>query len=208
MRIALSILAFGLAVATSGQASGGKYNQKLSIGDQAPDWNNLEGVDGKRHSLQEWSDKDVVVLVFTCNTCPYAVDYESRLNALAKKFAGEGGKAVLVAINPNLVAEDLLPAMQERAKAKDFQFAYLHDASGQQTAQSYGATFTPECVVLNKERKVIYLGAIDDSTDGKKVTKRYAEKAVAAALAGKTPEITETPAIGCAVRYVRERRKK
>jgi hypothetical protein len=62
--------------------------------------------------------------------------------------------------------------------------------------------------VLNKERKVVYLGALDDSPDGKNVTKKYVEDAVTAALAGKLPATTETPAVGCAVRYVRERRNK
>ena len=203
-RFALAVL---LTACLAAAAFGGKYNKTLSIGDAAPDFNNLEGVDGKTHSLADLKDKEVVVLCFTCNTCPYAVDYEDRLIALAKKFESEGGKAALVAINPNLVKDDLLPTMQERAKKKGFNFPYLHDASKQQVAKSYGATYTPEFVVLNKERKVAYLGAMDDSPDGKKVTKKYVEDAVAAALAGKSPAVTETPAVGCAVRWVRERQK-
>jgi hypothetical protein len=98
--------------------------------------------------------------------------------------------------------------MKERAAKRAFNFVYLHDSSRQQVARSYGATYTPEFVVLNKERKVVYLGALDDSPDGKNVTKKYVEDAVAAALAGRLPETTETPAVGCAVRYVRERRNK
>jgi peroxiredoxin len=184
----------------------GKYNKQLSIGDAAPDWNGLEGVDGQTHALRDFADRKVVVLAFTCNSCPYAVDYEDRLVALAKKFAAEGDQCALVAINPNLIKEDLLPAMEERAKRRGFRFPYLHDASRQQVAKSYGATYTPEFVVLNQERKVIYLGAFDDSPDGKKITQRYVEDAVAAALSGKTPAITETPAVGCAVRAVRERK--
>jgi peroxiredoxin len=193
----------GLCLALSAEA--GKYNKQLSIGDAAPDWKGLEGTDGQKHSLADLSDKEVIVICFTCNTCPYAVDYEDRLIALAKKFAAEGDKCALVAINANKVKDDLLPAMQERAKTKGFNFPYLHDET-QQVARSFGATYTPEFVVLNKQRKVIYLGAMDDSTDGKKITKRYVEDAVAAALAGKLPETTETPAVGCAVRYVRERK--
>lgn len=189
------------------QALAGKYNKTLSIGDSGPDFSNMEGTDGKAHSLADLKDKDVVVLCFTCNTCPYAVDYEDRLIALAKKFESEGGKAAIVAVNPNLVTDDLLPAMQERAKTKGFNFLYIHDASRQQVAKSYGATYTPEFVVLNKARKVVYLGAMDDSPDGKKITKKYVEDAVAAVLAGKSPEITETPAVGCAVRYAKERGK-
>src|SRR5439155_6338004 len=207
-RMNLSRCRFTVAVifAIISAASAGTYNKQLSIGDAAPNWKNLEGTDGKKHSLADLADKDVIVVCFTCNTCPYAVDYEDRLIALAKKFAAEGNRCALVAINANKVKDDLLPAMQERAKAKGFNFPYLHDET-QQVAKTYGATFTPEFMVLNKERKVIYLGAMDDSSDGKKITKRYVEDAVGAALAGKLPDTTETPAVGCAVRYVQERKK-
>src|SRR5207237_7632030 len=99
-------------------------------------------------------------------------------------------KCGLVAINANKVKDDLLPAMEERAKSKGFNYPYLHDET-QQVARSYGATFTPEFVVLNKDRKVVYLGAMDDSADGKKITKRHVEDAVEAALAGKTLAATE-----------------
>lgn len=186
-------------------AQAGTYNKQLSIGDSGPEWKELEAAGGGKHSLADLAGKEVVVVCFTCNTCPYAVDYEDRLIALAKKFAAEGDRCALVAINANKVKDDLPPAMAERAKSKGFNFPYLHDAS-QQVAKSYGAIYTPEFVVLNKERKVVYLGAMDDSPDGKQVTKRYVEDAVAAALAGKVPEVKETPAVGCAVRYVRERK--
>ncbi len=184
----------------------GKYNKTLSIGDVAPAWKELPGVDGKAYSLADFQDKEALVIAFTCNTCPYAEDYEDRLIALAKKFSADG-KAALVAINANKVKGDQLPDMQERAKAKGFNFPYLHDET-QQVARSYGATYTPEFVVLDKDRKVVYLGAMDDSTDAAKVKQRYVEAAVEAALAGKTPETTETPAVGCAVRYERSRRTK
>ncbi len=193
-----ALLAFALTV------DAGTYNKLLNLGDSAPDWSGLAGTDDQKHSLADLADKEAIVVCFTCNTCPYAVDYEDRLITLAKRFAAEGNKCAVVAINANKVKDDLLPAMQERAKAKGFNFPYLHDES-QQVARSYGATFTPEFVVLNKDRKVIYLGAMDDSPDGKKITKHYVEDAVAAALAGKLPEVKETPAVGCAVRYVKTR---
>ena len=200
------LLALAVACGLLTTTFAGQFNKQLSIGDAPPDWIGLDGTDGQKHSLSDLKDKDVVVVCFTCNTCPYAVDCEDRLIALAKKFAAEGGKCALVAINANLVKDDLLPAMQERAKSKGFNFPYLHDAT-QQTARNYGATYTPEFVVLNKERKVVYLGSLDDSPDGKKVAKKYVEDAVSAALAGKTPQTTETPAVGCAVRYAKERKK-
>jgi peroxiredoxin len=200
-----TLIALAALCCLSVSAQAGKYNKQLSIGDPAPDWSGLEGVDGGNYSLKELADKEVVVIAFTCNTCPYATDVEDRLIALAKKFA-EGDKCALVAINPNLVMGDQMPAMQDRAKLKRFNFPYLHDTPRQETAKSYGATYTPEFVVLNKERKIVYLGAFDDSRAGMAATKHYVAEAVTAALAGKLPETTETPVAGCAVRYVRERK--
>src|SRR5687768_16527392 len=115
MRPYVLITALALTFALSAAALAGKYNPTLKIGNQAPEFSGLEGIDGKQHSLKDLADKEVVVVCFTCNTCEYARDIEERLIALAEKFEAEGGKCALVAINPNLVKDDLLPAMQERA---------------------------------------------------------------------------------------------
>ncbi len=183
----------------------GKYNPVLDIGDDAPAWTALPGVDGKKHSLAALKNKEVVVLVFTCNSCPYAVDYESRLIAFAKKYAD--GNVALVAVNVNKVEQDSLPAMKKRAKMQKFNFAYLYDET-QKIAHDYGATYTPEFFVLNKQRKIAYMGAMDDNPNIAKVTKLHLETVVEALLDGKTPEVTETAAVGCLVRYERRRRKK
>lgn len=185
----------------------GKYNPVLKIGDAAPEWSGLEGTDGKQHALKDLAEKEVIVIGFICNTCDYAKDCEERLIALAEKFEVEGGKCALVAVNPNLIKDDLLPAMQDRAKLREFNFLYVHDGPKQETAKGFGITYTPEFVVLDKERKVVYLGALDDDPTGKNVKTKYVEDAVAAALAGKLPATTETPARGCAVRKPPRTRK-
>ena len=123
----------------------------------------LEGVDGKRHSLADLADKEVVVVVFTCNSCPVATDYEDRILAFSKKFAGPSGKVGLVAINVNTIAEDRLPKMKERAEAKGFDFPYLYDET-QQIGKAFGAAFTPEFFVLDRQREVVYMGGMDDSS--------------------------------------------
>ncbi len=105
----------------------GKYNATLNIGDAAPTWTDLEGVDGKRHSLADLADKEVVVVVFTCNSCPVATDYEDRIIAFVKKHAGPESKVALVALCVNKIAEDRLPKMRERAESKGFNFQYLYD---------------------------------------------------------------------------------
>ena len=200
--IRLAVFAAVLFVPAWGLA--GKYNAVLNIGDQAPAWTDLEGVDGKRHSLANLAGKDVVVVVFTCNSCPVATDYEDRIIAFSKKFAGKVGQVGLVAINVNKVAEDRLPKMKQRAESKQFDFPYLYDES-QQIGRAFGAGFTPEFFVLDRQRRVVYMGGMDDSSQAAAVKHNYLDPAVEAALAGTAPATAETPAIGCRVRYARER---
>ena len=204
-RIAPWFVLLGLVLVNG--AAAGQYNEVLDIGDVAPAWKDLPGVDGKRHSLADLQDKPVVVVVFTCNSCPYAVDYEDRIVALAKRHAGPDGKAAVVAINVNTIAEDRLPKMKERAEAKGFDFPYLYDET-QQIAKAYGAIFTPEFFVLDKERRVVYMGAMDDDTNAAKVKVNYVAEAIDATLAGKKPATAETIGIGCRIRYERTRRRR
>lgn len=191
----------------SSSAHAGKYNKTLSVGDAAPEWKDLKDADGKAFSSADWKDKEVIVVAFSCNTCPTAVDYENRLITLGRKFAADD-RCGLIVINPNKVEGDLLPQLGEKAKLKGFNFPYVHDDDGQSTAKAFGATFTPEFFVINKERKIVYMGAMDDKTNTLEVKVEYVADAVAAALAGKAPDVTETVARGCTVRYARERTKK
>src|SRR3954462_6919705 len=154
MRTTAFILASILLVTSPAPA--GKYNKKLNIGDKAPAWKDLEGTDGKKHALADLADRDAVVVVFTCNTCPVARDYEDRIIALANEYARPGSKAAVVAINVNTVKGDQLPDMKQRAEKRKFPFPYLYDPS-QAVAQQYGANFTPEFFVLDRDRKVVYM---------------------------------------------------
>lgn len=186
------------------QSTAGEFNLVLNIGDQAPTWKDLPGVDGEKHSLADLKDKDAVVVVFTCNSCGFSNDYEDRIIAFAKKYAGPDGKVAVVAINVNKVPEDSFPKMQERAKSKAFPFPYLYDET-QKIARDYGANYTPEFFVLNKDRRVVYMGGMDDNSNAQLVQKKYLEPALEAALKGGSPSVTETPARGCRIRYVRQR---
>ena len=196
--IAAACLAFPLS------AAAGKFNEVLSIGDVGPGWEKLPGIDNQDHALADLKDKAVVVVVFTCNSCPYAQDYEDRINAFVEKHCGPQSKVALVAINVNTIVPDRLLAMQQRAKKK-FQFPYLYDET-QKIAKDYGAAFTPEFFVLDQDRKLVYTGAMDDNSDPAKAKINYLEAAVAAALAGEKPEVAETGPVGCRVRYERKKR--
>ena len=179
----------------------GEYNKALNIGDEAPAWVDLPGVDGKKHSLADLKNSPMVVVLFTCNSCAVAVDYEDRIIAFAKKYSG---RVAVVAINVNRIEADKLPKMQERAKEKEFNFAYVYDES-QKIAKLYGATYTPEFIVLDKARKVAYMGAMDDKSPPAKPTTTFLEQAVDALLKDAKPPLTETLARGCKVRYIRPR---
>ncbi len=202
----LAILTIGWGHAFDVTLLAGQFNQQLNIGDTAPAWQKLPGVDDKEHSLEDLSSRDVVVVAFTCNTCPYAVDYEGRINELAKKYAAEDSKVAVVAINVNKVTGDLMPAMKERVEKQSLVYPYLYDET-QQIAKAFGAARTPEFFVLDKNRKVVYMGAFDDNTKEAEVKKHYVEDAIAAALQGQPAPVAETPPVGCAVRYARERKR-
>ncbi len=183
----------------------GEFNRVLSITDPAPRWERLQGTDGQLHSLSDLKAQKIVVIVFTCNSCPYAVDVQQRLVEFESRFADRG--VALVAINANKVEQDQLPAMKERAREQGFKFPYLWDES-QQTAKAFGARNTPEFFVLDAERKVVYMGAFDDSPTGDKITKHYVVDAVESLLDDRDIKIEETVPIGCLIRYERDRRRR
>lgn len=199
-----TLIAWIIAANLCSHLLAGEYNEKLSIGDVAPAWESLPGTDGKNHSWSDFKDKQAVVLVFTCLSCPTATDYEERINALCKQYGGPDGKVGVIAVCVNKVAQDRLDKLTERATKQQFAFPVMYDES-QKIARDYGAIFTPEFYVLNQERKVVYMGAMDDQTDATKVKEKFVEQAIAATLKGETPAVKETIARGCRVRYVRER---
>jgi len=203
-KLALLVLIASLA---SQPLSAGEFNPVLSIGDKAPEWKPLPGVDDRKYGPADFKSRDVLVVVFTCNSCPYAEEYEDRIIRFAKKHVTPDGPVGLVAVNVNTIEEDRLPQMKERAKKKQFPYPYLFDET-QQIAKDFGAAFTPEFLVLNKERKVVYMGAFDDNSDATKVKREYITEAVTAALAGRLPEVRETVPVGCLIRMERQRRRK
>lgn len=173
------------------------------VGDVATDFE-LKSVDGTMVSLSDYKDAKGFIVIFTCNTCPYAVANEDRIIALDKKYKPKGYP--VIAINPNdpkAQPEDTMEKMQAKAKEKGFTFPYLVD-KGQKIYPQYGAKKTPHTYVLEKvdgKRIVRYIGAIDDSSrDASAVTKTYVEDAVDALLKGNKPEVTYTRAIGCSIK--------
>jgi peroxiredoxin len=186
--VALMVLALVMINPLQSQTKG------VDVGDACPAFS-LPGVDSKTHSNTEYK-KDVLVICITCNHCPVAVQYQDRLVKFAKDF---GAKADLVAINVNNGEQDRMPKMIERAKQAGFNFPYLYDES-QAIAKSLGATVTPHFFVFDKNRKLVYKGAMDDNNNPTAVKTNFLNDAVNATTEGKTVP-TSTKARGCGVQY-------
>ncbi|MAU15281.1 MAG: thioredoxin family protein [Muricauda sp.] len=173
------------------------------IGDVATDFS-LKNVDGTMVSLSDFDNAKGFLVIFTCNTCPYAQAYEDRIIALDAKYKPQGVPVVaIMPNNPSAKPGDSFAKMKERAKEKGFTFPYLFD-EGQKIYPQYGATRTPHVFLLQKTAKgnvVKYIGAIDDNyQDASQVDEKYVENAVDAMLAGKEINPETTKAIGCGIR--------
>ena len=174
-------------------------SEEFKVGEQASDFS-LKNVDGTMVSLKDYKNVKGYIVVFTCNTCPYAVMYEDRLIELHNKY---GAEFPVVAINPNDPAVkpgDDFASMVTRAKEKNFPFKYLFD-EGQKVYPAYGATRTPHVYLLDANRYVRYIGAIDDNAQNpSEVSERYLENAITALKGGNNPDPSETKAIGCTIK--------
>lgn len=181
-----------------------KAQIQYKVGDLASDFN-LKNVNEKMISLAKFKQAKGFILVFTCNNCPYSKAYESRIMALDAEYASKGFP--VIAINPNdpiAYPEDSFEEMQKRAKEKKYTFPYLIDET-QSVAKLYGARVTPHVYLLKKTEiglEVAYIGAIDNDTENINPNKiNYVAPAIDAILAGKSPSILQTKAIGCSIKW-------
>lgn len=212
MRLSTTLLAFVslLAVGVSHPVLAAPDGFKtLAIGDRAPDFE-LEGVDGQKYSLKNFADAKLLLVIFTCNHCPTAQSYESRIQQLHADYHDKG--VALVAISPNddkavrldeLGYTDLgdsLEDMKLRAKERDFKFPYLYDGETQRTSTAYGVVATPQAFLFDGERKLRYAGRIDDS-EVRTVTSHDARNAIDALLAGKPVPVEKTRTFGCSTKW-------
>ena len=182
----------------------------LEIGQTAPDFR-LPGVDGKTYTLGDFKS-NILVVIFTCNHCPTAQTYEDRIIALVDQYKKRG--VDFVAISPNdpqsvrldeLGYTDLgddLEDMKIRAEYKGFNLPYLYDGETEETSRKYGPVATPHVFIFDQDRKLRYVGNVDDSEEGiTPATKHNMRDALDALLAGKTPVIQTTKTFGCSIKW-------
>ncbi len=185
----------------------------LAIGAAAPDFT-LPGVDGQDHSLAEYADAKLLVVVFTCNHCPTAQAYEERLRRLHADFKDRG--VAVVAISPNdpqavrldelgyTDVSDSLDDMKVRAKERGFEFPYLYDGDTQKMSRAYGVLATPHVFIFDQARTLRYNGRIDDS-DIATVTSHDARNAIDALLKGEPVPVATTRVFGCSTKWADKR---
>ena len=171
-------------------------NAPAKLGEKAPDFS-VEGVDGKTYTLESFKDAEAVVVLFTCTTCPVVKNYEERVAALAKKYKG---KAAVVGISCNNATESVEKLKAYAEKNEKISYPYAFDANAA-SAKAYGAKATPHAFVLNKDREIVYSGAIDDSMSNPETN--YVDEIVGKIVAGEEVEPKSTKAVGCSLKMKR-----
>lgn len=161
----------------------------------------LRGVDGEEYTLESYTSAEVLVLIQSCNHCPYVQAWEGRIKAIQRDYADRGVRIAAFNSNDPLRSPgDTFDEMVARAKREQFNFDYLYDAD-QSLARVLGAERTPEVFVFDRDRQLVYQGAIDDSRDEREVKSHYLRDALDASLAGALPPLTQTAAVGCTIKW-------
>jgi peroxiredoxin len=169
---------------------------RLAHGDPAPSFE-LPGVDGRSHSSDDYSGKPLTV-VFSCCHCPYVVAWEDRINDVARDFEGQAG---LLAINSNAgYLGDSMEDMEARSRDKGFAFPFLYDET-QRVAEAYGAARTPEVFLFDAGHHLVYHGAPDSAHQDPSGAQPYLRDALDAVLAGRDPDLSDSPAVGCTIKW-------
>jgi peroxiredoxin len=180
--------------------AGGAFG--LTIGDKAPSTAvKMKNVDGSDVSIADVAGKQGTLVMFSCNDCPFVKAWQGRIASIGNAAkAGGIGVIVINSNDPTDYPEDSYAEMQKRAKDLGFAFPYVVDATSD-VARSFGASHTPEAYLFDKDGKLVYHGAIDDSKEADQVTKHFLQDAVDAAVAGKAVPVAETKAIGCSIKF-------
>lgn len=196
--MARSIRGFATVALVIAAVSNGVADYRPMEANIRPEWKDLPGADGRTHSFSDLSSHPVVVVAFVAESCPYSKAYEDRFRQFATSYADRG--VAFVAINVSLEPEDELESLVKIRNARPFPYLYLRDKS-QESGQRFGAKVTPHLFVLDKQRRLVYSGAFDDSKTPAKVTSRHVVKVVDQLLQSDQIEPTSTRAVGCAIRY-------
>lgn len=173
----------------------------VPLGTHAADFS-LRGTDGVYHTLSEYDEAKILVIIFMCNHCPYVQAIWDRLVLLDNKYRDR--RVQFVGINPNYhpdYPEDSIDKMKEYAAKYKMEFPYLQDMT-QDVAKEYMAQCTPDIYVFDAERKLAYHGRVDDNwKEPDSVTQYELDDAIAALLSGQKPAEKQNPSMGCSIKW-------
>ena len=163
----------------------------------------LPSTDGNEVSLDIAELGEYKLVIFSCNHCPYPQAWEDRIIKIQEKYKSNGLSIIMISSNDALkYPEDSFPKMKERHNEKGFNFHYLFDET-QEVAKMYGAERTPEVFLFNEIGLLKYQGTIDDNYENESEVKiKYVEEAIESLISGKDPEITQTDAVGCTIKWI------
>lgn len=175
----------------------------VRLGDAAPmPGLKMLAVDGARVSLNDVRGKAGLLVIFTCNACPYARAWEQRIVALGNEYRARGVGVIAVNANdPGVVPEDGFDAMKARAAERGMKYPYAVDATSS-LARAFGATRTPEAFLFSAGGALVYHGTIDDNAqEPTRVTQHYLRDALAAVVSGQSVPVPETKSLGCSIKF-------
>lgn len=183
-------------------------SQMLPLSTEAPQFdlscaNPDVDLDGKTtRNLSDYNESNVLVVVFTCNHCPFAVHVEDVLVDLANSYKSRGVQFLAICSNDaERYPADSFEMMKKRAKDKSFPFPYLLDES-QDVARAYQAACTPDTYVFDADRRLRYRGRIDDTRPGgEDASGADLDRAIQDLLTGKNPTANQFPSVGCGIKW-------
>lgn len=202
-RILVFALAMGLAMRLNAETDG---DEPLALGAEAPTTAvQMKGTDGEMYTLADVRGEKGTLVIFSCNSCPWAIKWERRVASIGNAYQTKGfGVIVINANDPARVSEDGFDEMVARAQSLSYEFPYVADPTSR-VARAFGARRTPEVFLFHADGKLVYHGAIDDNaSDANAVEAAYLKDALDALLAGKAIAIPETKALGCSIKFNRD----
>ena len=178
------------------------FGDPLPIGSNMPKADlKMQDISGKEVAMQDAKKENGVLVMFSCNTCPYVVKNQERTLAISK-YATENKVGVII-LNSNEALradDDSYAAMQTYAKEQGYKWNYVVD-KGNQVADAFGANRTPECFLFDKNLKLVYHGAIDNSPqDETAITRVHLKEAINELVAGKEVSYKESRSVGCGIK--------
>jgi len=173
----------------------------MAIGSKAIDFT-LPATDGRKYSLKDFDESDILVVFFTCNHCPYVIGSDEITRETAEKYMDESVRFVGINSNSkNTYSDDDFPHMVERMEKYNFPWIYLYDES-QDIAKVYGALRTPHFYVFNTKRELVYTGrAVDNPKDTSKMTVNDLDRALSEIISGRPVSVNVTNPLGCNVKW-------